>query len=324
MNKPHLLKILLIVCILEISKSKGTSRRDEDPILSEEFKKELNESSWERSNSLSENPFKHLTRGETKRMFQLRKSVYDYLPDIAWNIESEPTHPDLPSSFDSREKWGSCIGPIRHQGPCGSCWAISSTSALGDRICIHSRDPEDADAYTPGRVELSAEELVSCDQLDGGCEGGGLQTPYEYMMEFGVPSEFCFPYTSGYLNPQGCLTRGGGCVQETTDNKRYKCNHIKAFKSILGMKTEIYTNGPVITGFQIFEDLLYYKGGIYTHVHGEHLGGHAVKVLGWGEEGGDQYWIIANSWGRFWGDHGYFKIWMGEGSVDNYMVSCKP
>jgi len=36
------------------------------------------------------------------------------------------------------------------------------------------------------------------------------------------------------------------------------------------------------------------------------LGGHAVKIVGWGAD----YWIAANSWGTAWGDKGYFKIIM--------------
>ena len=37
---------------------------------------------------------------------------------------------------------------------------------------------------------------------------------------------------------------------------------------------------------------------------GAALGGHAVKMIGWGEENGTPYWLIANSWNSDWGDHG--------------------
>lgn len=32
----------------------------------------------------------------------------------------------IPASFDSREKWGSCIHQIRNQGNCGDCYAFAS------------------------------------------------------------------------------------------------------------------------------------------------------------------------------------------------------
>ena len=34
------------------------------------------------------------------------------------------------------------------------------------------------------------------------------------------------------------------------------------------------------------------------------LGGHAIKILGWGVEGGVDYWLVANSWNSDWGDKG--------------------
>ena len=37
-----------------------------------------------------------------------------------------------------------------------------------------------------------------------------------------------------------------------------------------------------------------YAGGVYKHTTGGLLGGHAVKLTGWGEEDGQKYWKIAN------------------------------
>lgn len=52
--------------------------------------------------------------------------------------------------------------------------------------------------------------------------------------------------------------------------------------------------------------------GVYQHVEGEVLGGHAIRILGWGEQNGTPYWLVANSWNRDWGDHGTFKILRGK------------
>ena len=40
-------------------------------------------------------------------------------------------------------------------------------------------------------------------------------------------------------------------------------------------------------------------------------GGHAVKIVGWGKQGEDKYWIVANSWGTSWGEDGYYRIVAG-------------
>merc|ERR1712159_112558 len=55
-----------------------------------------------------------------------------------------------------------------------------------------------------------------------------------------------------------------------------------------------------------------YKKGVYSHKTGIPLGGHAVKIVGWGEDYVDAnqtfYWIVQNSWGPTWGEEGYFRI----------------
>ena len=51
-----------------------------------------------------------------------------------------------------------------------------------------------------------------------------------------------------------------------------------------------------------------YSSGVYKHVRGGLLGGHAVKVIGWGIDNEVQYWIASNSWGESWGETGFFKI----------------
>lgn len=41
------------------------------------------------------------------------------------------------------------------------------------------------------------------------------------------------------------------------------------------------------------------------------MGGHAVKLIGWGEENSTPYWLMVNSWSAQWGDRGMFKIRRG-------------
>jgi cathepsin B len=71
-------------------------------------------------------------------------------------------------------------------------------------------------------------------------------------------------------------------------------------------------NGPVEGALTVYEDFPTYKSGVYQHVHGKALGGHAIRILGWGVEDGTPYWLIANSWNSDWGDNGYIKILRGK------------
>ena len=83
-------------------------------------------------------------------------------------------------------------------------------------------------------------------------------------------------------------------------------------KNVDEIRREIFENGPVEAAFSVFEDLLSYKDGVYQHVHGKMLGGHAIRILGWGVENGTPYWLVANSWNTDWGNNGFFKILRGE------------
>ncbi|KAF7245846.1 Tubulointerstitial nephritis antigen-like [Varanus komodoensis] len=77
---------------------------------------------------------------------------------------------------------------------------------------------------------------------------------------------------------------------------------------------------------EVYEDFFMYRHGVYRHTPvaaGQHRrhGTHSVKITGWGEErtadgSREKYWIAANSWGRDWGEHGYFRIARGVNECD--------
>ena len=90
------------------------------------------------------------------------------------------------------------------------------------------------------------------------------------------------------------------------------------------IKTELMTNGPMEVAFDVYEDFMTYKSGIYQHVTGARLGGHAVKLVGWGVENGVEYWKIANSWNEDWGENGYFRIKMRECGIEDQVTCALP
>jgi cathepsin B len=80
-------------------------------------------------------------------------------------------------------------------------------------------------------------------------------------------------------------------------------------------------NGPLSATFTVMEDFPTYRSGIYKHVTGKALGGHAIMIVGYGTENGTDYWTVKNSWSQYWGDHGYFRIVRGvdEVGIESHM-----
>ncbi len=90
---------------------------------------------------------------------------------------------------------------------------------------------------------------------------------------------------------------------------------------------ELMTNGPMTSEMMVYEDFINYKSGVYKYVKGKIIAHHFVRVLGWGEENGNPYWLVANSWGSDWGDHGLFKVIRDKddkGSLAYFMVAALP
>jgi cathepsin B len=71
-------------------------------------------------------------------------------------------------------------------------------------------------------------------------------------------------------------------------------------------------HGTVSVAMTVYEDFETYTSGIYQHVTGKNLGGHSIKMIGWGVENGTPYWLCVNSWNDSWGEKGLFKILRGK------------
>ncbi len=74
---------------------------------------------------------------------------------------------------------------------------------------------------------------------------------------------------------------------------------VSTFEDEESIQTAIMTNGPVEAAFSVYSDFENYASGIYKHTKGSQVGGHAIKIVGWGSENGTKYWRIANSWNKY-------------------------
>jgi len=225
----------------------------------------------------------------------------------------------LPEDFDPRfGDNSSCIGPVLDQGRCGSCWAFGAAEAISDRTCLQGSSGT--------FLQLAALDLVTCDQGDSGCQGGDPGSAWQYAQTDGLVTEACLPYLTSeggpiptcppasqpclnFVNTPSCKPKCANKVPFSGD--KHFVSSVYQVNSVSSIMTEITTNGPVEAAFTVYEDFLAYKTGVYIHKTGQAVGGHAIKMIGFGTEGGVNYWLCQNSWTTSWGDGGYFKIRRG-------------
>ena len=89
-------------------------------------------------------------------------------------------------------------------------------------------------------------------------------------------------------------------------------------------------HGPVSASFWTFSDWGDYQNWPSPVYHRSKTavfsGGHAVLIIGWGTENGEDYWLIANSWGTSFREGGYFKMRRGinECNIEEGVIAGEP
>jgi len=242
-------------------------------------------------------------------------------PQLTPKTEFEVEASALPDSFDSRTNWPNCptIGMIRDQSACGTCWAFGAAEAISDRYCTYKVNTN---------LSVAAGDIGFCCGFScgDGCDGGFPAAAWEYWVDSGVVDEDCYPYPFPSCDHHVPNSKNPcPSAEYPTPNCPNKCKNGKNWNqgkhygsksySVGGeqkIMQEIFSNGPVETAFSVYQDFLTYKTGVYQRKSNTFLGGHAVKMLGWGVENGVKYWLVANSWNPNWGDMGYFKIIRGK------------
>lgn len=240
---------------------------------------------------------------------------------------------DLPESFTWKNVDGvSYLTRILNQHIpqyCGSCWAHGALSSLADRIKIARN------ASTP-EINLSIQYVLNCGtNIAGSCNGGSATAVYEFIKKVGsIPYESCLNYIAcSYDSDEGfCSSVDSTCIPKNTcrtcnrmTKRGGKCTEIYPYPNatvleygelsgdVDAIKAEVFTRGPVaaaINGKPIHD----YKSGIVRDSGNpeDKKISHIVSIVGWGtEKNGNQYWIVRNSWGEYWGEMGFFKIEMG-------------
>ncbi|XP_021372663.1 putative cysteine proteinase CG12163 isoform X3 [Mizuhopecten yessoensis] len=220
-----------------------------------------------------------------------------YKWDLKGNVgmqKAEIPRGTTPEAFDWRDH--NAVTEVKNQGSCGSCWAFSTTGNIEGQWAIKQ-----------GKlVSLSEQELVDCDKVDEGCNGGlpsqaykeiirlgGLETEKEYKYE--GEDEKCL------FNRSDVRVTINSSVSISSDEKE--------------MAAWLAKNGPISIGINAFA-MQFYMGGIshpWSFFCSPKELDHGVLIVGYGVQDGTPYWAVKNSWGPDWGEKGYYLVYRGGG-----------
>lgn len=246
------------------------------------------------SYTLGHNGFSHMTNMEYRRFLNLESGVTSR--PKADRVHDATTAAD--ESIDWVEK--GAVTDVKDQGQCGSCWAFSTTGSIEGAFFLK----------TGNLQSFSEQQFVDCDDVDHGCNGGLMDQAFQWAKDNG-----------GVAREEDYKYKG---VEE-------KCN--TAVKSIAGAAPQSYTDvepnsddtmtsaltqQPVSIGIDAARlTFQLYGGGVYDDpLCGTNLN-HGVLAVGYGKNDvGKDYYKVKNSWGPYWGNHGYILLARG-GDVNN-------
>lgn len=207
---------------------------------------------------------------------------------------------DLPTEVDWRKS--GVVTSIKDQGHCGSCWSFAATECLESHIALQ----------TGYLFTLSEQEFASCVENPlqcggtGGCEGATMELAYEYAMENGLVTEWTSPYLSYNGEDFSCN------LTDDTPNRvagitGYHTIDTNSYDELIDAVANI---GPIAVTVDA-STWASYSGGVYDGCNQENPDlDHGVLLVGYGTDAdtGKDYWLIRNSWGPVWGEHGYIRI----------------
>lgn len=186
----------------------------------------------------------------------------------------------IPPSVDWRNK--SAVPPVRNQGQSGAAFTFAIVGSIDSFHAIQT-----------GQLVLASEEEFD-DCCGNGSSGGHLYDPiraYKCVADIGGLAG------ENYHSPNGtCLNNTYPPVAKVDGGKLVPSGDEMALAAAVAMQ-------PVLTAIDAsHESFQFYHSGVYNEPSCSSTAGHldhAVLIVGYGSEDGEDYWIVQNSWGEY-------------------------
>ena len=249
-----------------------------------------------------------------------KQSVLDYAASLGAKIHTvNLAEMDFPEAFDWRANMD--IGPLYSQGACSGCWAYSTVQVIADSKLISSGH----------RPSPSPYYLLSCDDLDSGCNTGNMATAYAWIQTQprGILSVEEYPTTGDFCAAArlGDETGGTPLAPGVTIDGFCEIPPLRGAETVRAMLKALQQQ-PLAIGMNV-KPLQLYGGGLVQMedcppASSDQISAinHAAVVVGWGvdEESDTPYWLLKNSYGQDWGENGYARLEMAFDRDTNYGV----
>lgn len=187
--------------------------------------------------------------------------------------------------------------PVKNQGGIGSCVGHSGRVVYGDTLDFDGKEPSAMWIYKKGKIhDPFPGEDYSGTTIKGACRG---------LIQEGCCEEKFWPYLDDENAP---MLEGAAenAAQHKIDGYYVipKQNHDLIKKTLL--QETLWTSIKVNYEF-------YYtpKSGIVNtekYLASSSAGGHAIAMTGWKIIDGELYWEFQNSWGKSFGNDGFFYL----------------
>lgn len=201
------------------------------------------------------------------------------------------------------------LSDVKNQEDCGSCWAFSTTSAIETFMRMNN--------HTVDR--LSEQELVDCSMENSGCSGGIMHKAMDYVIaNKGLYHEMDYIYNS---RDNDCQILYNASRANGSDISKYEFIIPKSPHDIMISLTK----APIAIGLDAnnFYFRFYQSGVIDVPSNFSKVMNHAVLLVGYDKDEKGYYWIIQNSWGTSWGEDGFCKIRIKNGSDNQGTLLCQ-